>query len=132
MARGPMRQVCQTCRDGDEFVDIEIEGPGLWRYSCSSPAHGDSSYSWLSTGRSPLDGAGHDGLSEQLGVYDALLRCFSAEEPYIEYGVIEPRHAVANPGEYTLPVRPYAHTPAALDRGEAAEHPPPPSTGGGP
>src|SRR3546814_1912982 len=78
MARGPMRQVCQTCRDGDEFVDIEIEGPGLWRYSCSSPAHGDSSYFWLSTGRSPLDGAGHDGLSEQLGIYDALLRCFSA------------------------------------------------------
>ncbi|MGQ0831445.1 MAG: hypothetical protein ACT4OV_07185 [Microthrixaceae bacterium] len=122
MARGPMRQVCQTCRDGDDFVTWEVEGPGLWRYSCASPVHGESGYSWLSTGRSPLDGAGHDGLSEELGIYDALLRCLTPGETYIEYGIVEYRYAVANPGEYKHLVKLYDHTQAALDRGEGLEY----------
>ena len=62
MARGPQRQVCPLGADDDpEFVSWAVEAPGLWRYSCTNPTHPDG-YSWLTTGRDPLAGAGRCGV----------------------------------------------------------------------
>jgi hypothetical protein len=122
MAAAPMRQVCQTCTDADEYVTWEIEGPGLFRYTCSGPSHGADPYWWLSTGRSPLDGAGHEGLSTELGIYDDLLRCFDPAEPYIEYGIVEYRYATANPVPYQRLVWTYDHVQAARDAGRSIDY----------
>lgn len=112
-----MRQECQICVDRDEFVKWEIEGPGLWRYTCTGPDHGPDGYSWLSTGRGALDGAGHEGICDEIGMYDALLRCFSPGEGYIEYGIVEYRYAIANVDDYHYLVRLYSHVQDARNKG---------------
>jgi hypothetical protein len=110
MARGPQRQVCKLCAlDDDEYVSWEVEAPGLWRYTCTNPSHREG-YSWLTTGKDPLAGAGHDGLSNDLGIYEDLLACFTIGERFVEYGVVEHRYAVANPGNYKHIVGLYSHT----------------------
>lgn len=121
MAASPMRQVCQICTDGDEFVATEIEGPGLFRYTCASPVHGPDGYSWLSTGRGVLDGAGHEGICAELGIDDDLLACFKPDEPFIEYGIVEYRYATANPDSYHHLVRLYSHVQDARNRGTAID-----------
>src|SRR5262245_25146624 len=96
MARQPHRQVCPLCAlDDDDLVTWDVEGPGLWQFTCVNPAHGE--YSWLTTGRDALSTGGHEGLSEELGLYDDLLHCFAVGDPLLEYGIVEFRYATAYP-----------------------------------
>lgn len=112
MAKQPHRQVCPLCAlDANDLVTWDVEGPGLWRFTCVAcvnPAHDD--YSWLTTGRDALSTGEHDGLSAELGLYDDLLRCFTPGEALIEYGVVECRYATSNPAAYKHIVGLYSHT----------------------
>lgn len=101
------RQVCIACSYSDD-VTGEIEASGLWRYTCTSDVHPEP-YIWLNTNKGNLP-AGHDGLSEQLGIYDDLLGCFTAGEPFLEYGIVEHRYATNHPDKYKHLVSLYSHT----------------------
>lgn len=108
----PVRQVCPHCgHDDPENLTWEVEGPGLWRYRCVDPSHGDP-YDWLTTGKDALSGvgAGGDGLADQLGIYDDLLACFTPDGPLLEYGVVEYLYATENPAAYRDLVNRYSHT----------------------
>lgn len=109
MPRRPPRQVCQLCLDDEEYLAWDVEGPGLWRYTCANPVHPDG-HAWLTTGGDPIGAGGQDGISHQLGLYDDLLTCVISGEAYVEYGVIEHRYAVANPDTYKHIVGLYSHT----------------------
>jgi hypothetical protein len=101
------KQVCVVCSYGDDVI-AEVEAPGLWRYTCTSEVHPEP-HSWLSTNKGNAP-PGQDGLSHRLGIYDALLGCFTAGEPLLEYGVVEYRYAVNNPNAYKQLIGLYSHT----------------------
>jgi hypothetical protein len=110
MAARPQRQVCPTCTvDDDDLLAWEVEGPGLWRYTCSNNRP-DHPFTWLTTGRDRLNESGHEGLSNELGIYDDLLSCFTAGDPWLEYGVVEYRYAKTNQQAYKHLVELYSHT----------------------
>jgi hypothetical protein len=93
----------------DDDITWEVEGPGLWRFTCANPAHGES-YSWLTTGRDRHTESGNEGICNDLHLYEDLLRCVIPGEAYLEYGVIEYRYALANPETYKKLVSTYSHT----------------------
>lgn len=61
-------------------------------------------------GGDPITGGGHDGISHQLGLYGDLLATFTRSEPYLEYGIVEFRYAIANLANYKHIVSLYSHT----------------------
>lgn len=109
MSTRPSRQVCPLCaQDDDEFLTWEPIAPGLWQVTCTSPLHPEP-YRWQTTGVGVLDASGHEGLCHQLGVYETLLGTFVPGEPFVEYGIVEHRFALAAPHAYRVLVDTYNH-----------------------
>lgn len=105
-------QVCPFCADADAVSRIPI-GDGLWRYTCSyvrkhvQPAP----YSWDGSDDERLaEDSGGTGLAEELGLYDDLLCCLVAGEPWIEYGIVEHRLGQLQPKTYAELLERYGHT----------------------
>ena len=108
------RQVCPICAS-DEDYSVEVEGPGLWRLTCAR-ARSDHPYSWVTTGQGALDHSGEDGVAASLGLYDDLLAVISHTDPWLEYGIVEYRYALAVPDTYRHLVDQYGHVAIAPKR----------------
>ena len=103
-----IRQVCPLCASDEDYV-AEIEGPGLWRLTCTGGPSSTHPYTWVTTGQGPFDHTEQDGLSTAYGLYDDLLAVISHTDPWMEYGIIEYRYALAQPDTYAQIVDRYGH-----------------------
>lgn len=108
----PPRQVCPLCANDDE-VELRSDGPDLWTFVCRN-GHPVDPYEWSPTPVEP-GGEAPTGITAELGLYDALLRCVHPGE-WVEYGVVEFRLAVAEPDTYKRLLELYGHASIAPTR----------------
>jgi hypothetical protein len=105
------RQICPLC-SSDEYI-TEVEGPGLWRLTCTEGSTRDHPFSWVTTAQGPFDHTAQDGISAELGLYNDLLGVVRRNGPWLEYGIVEYHYAVAHPVTYSRIVKDYGHVALA-------------------
>jgi hypothetical protein len=94
----PPAQVCPLCGH-DDVVSIVPGGDSEnWLYVCTGTTHKDP-YNWTVAIPSAFAG-GREGVTAELGLYDDLLRCVRAEDPWVEHGIVEYRYSRLNPKVY--------------------------------
>jgi hypothetical protein len=107
----PAHPMCPLCVLDQDHVSTTYVGDGVWLHTCDNPkVHGDKPFSWQETPDGSLDDLEYGGLTEEWGVYDDLLACFTPGEPFLEYGIIEHRYKHKNPERYAFLVDRYKHT----------------------
>lgn len=104
----PPSVVCPLCGTQD---DLETPTPlpdGAWQFVCRG-FHQPSPYGFETSADQKL--APHpEGLAAELGLWEDLPKLLSVGEPWVEYGIVEYRYALAHPVEYGMLVEKYGHT----------------------
>jgi hypothetical protein len=96
----PPRLVCPLCAR-DEVSIMPVGDGTLWRYTCL-----EDGYSWDK--KVELESTGYGGIMDDLGLFDDLPLCLSAEV-YAEHGVIEDAYKRLRPARYAEIVGIYGH-----------------------
>jgi hypothetical protein len=114
----PTTITCNECFYADD-VTCEVNYlTGQWDYQCSSKAHGESPHIWsVDPPKAGNYAAPRDGEMADLGVYDDLLLCVHADDPWLEYGVVEDRYRRQRPDTYASLVAKYSHSARNAIRG---------------
>lgn len=99
----PALQVCPVCGYDDEVKTFKVDDD--WVMTCEYQAH--PPYEWRPAGQYARTLSYRTGIGEELGVYDTLLECVTAE--MTEYGIIEHLFAQADPASYAALVKRYKH-----------------------
>ena len=103
------RQVCQLCGHDDELTVMPIGDGREWSFVCHKGRHHAAPYAWEARAEPP--GAGRSGVMADLGLFDDLLACVRAGEPWLEHGVVEHRYKLLRPTVYFDELLPlYGHT----------------------
>src|SRR4051812_1918410 len=87
--------ICPLCALQDE-LEYTFLGDGAWAITCYGH---DPSYEFSSSSDNELLG-GAGGVAEEFGLAELLLASLRGDGAYEEYGIIEYRFGLANPGEY--------------------------------
>lgn len=103
----PPPQVCKLCAHDDD-ITVMVAPDGSWQFTCAAKTGHTDLYSW-SVSVAPLGLTYREGLGEELGVYDDLLACFHDNDPWMEYGVVEYRYKVQQPGAYGVLLKRFGH-----------------------
>jgi hypothetical protein len=82
----PPPQVCKLCGYDDNVSLSPLGDPGVWSYVCAGGRAHVEPYEWQVPVEDPMLGI-CDGIRAELGVYDDLLVCVHAGEPWVEYGI---------------------------------------------
>jgi len=113
----PAMPMCPLCVLDQDHLTTTYAGDGVWMHSCDNPAmHPDAPFIWQETPGGHLDDLEYGGLSDEWGVYEDLRECFTAGEPFLEYGIVEYRYKHVNPSRYAFLVERYGHTRIAPSR----------------
>lgn len=113
----PMMEVCPLCGDDYDVAPDAVPsgdaGVGLRPFRCSHRSHGPDGYVWLAaplglSGKGSSGGA-ELGLAEELGLYEILPALLVADEPWVEYGIVERRLREAEPEVFAELVERYGH-----------------------
>jgi len=117
MAR-PTTIPCEKCFFTQDVTQEVNYLTGMWDYACSNPVHGETPYIWSVIPPSNAEtSASRDSFLDGLGIYDDLLLCIHAGDPWLEYGVIEDRYRRDNPDEYAQLIEKYSHSARNSTRG---------------
>lgn len=107
-----MIQTCPTCHFADDVTYTKTGGEFV--YTCDNPKHGP--ISWRKPATNPATNA-REGYLIEHGVYGDLLSCVRADDPWLEYGVVEHRYRILRPQTYATLVRSYSHAARNAARG---------------
>jgi hypothetical protein len=89
-----MIQVCPLCADADDVEMLPLDA-GAIEYTCTRTGRhpGHSPYVWVGHREgSALLEDGREGPAFELGMLDDLLACVPADDPWLEYGIVERRY----------------------------------------
>jgi hypothetical protein len=103
----PPKQVCPLCGDDEGVSVLPDPESGGWRFTCAPAQHHADPYAWTVDIPSPFEG--RDGVTAELGLYDHLPDLVAAQDPWLEYGVVEHRYKEAHPDVYAELLRLYGH-----------------------
>ena len=118
MTNYPTTIMCNKCFRADD-VTFEVNFLTVkWDYQCGGAIHGETPYVWsVEPTKAGNYAAPRDGELADLGVYDDLLLCIRADDPWLEYGVIEDRYRNLRSDTYASLVAKYSHSARNAIRG---------------
>lgn len=111
----PKRQVCPLCGIDDDVTWMPHGDGSRWDFICSGDDGHETPYTWLV--KEDAEFEGRSGVMAELGIYDDLLECLRAGEPWVEHGVVEHRYKLLRPDVYFGELLPrYGHVAIAPTR----------------
>lgn len=110
----PTKPVCALCGVDDDVETVHL-GDGVWQHICRGRHH-DESRVWNESTAQGVDALQLDGLAYEWGLYDDLPRCVVADEPMVEYGIVEHRYRLLNPVRYGALTRTPSSVPGTTRR----------------
>lgn len=108
MAKIPPSRVCPLCGHQDHLDPALSLPDDTWLFTCRGP-HEPTPYDFLVAEDKKVVGY-PEGFAAELGLYDVLPDLLVDDEPFVEYGVVEYRYALAHPDGYRQVVDRYGHT----------------------
>lgn len=99
-------EVCPRCAETDD-IERSTTPDAVTLLTCHNPRH--APFTWPEYVE-PEGTQGREGLGEELGIYEDLPATLRADEPVVEYGILEYRYALAHPSEYGQLIDRYSHT----------------------
>lgn len=108
--------VCPLCALQDDLDPPTLLADDVWQFVCRGHhKDGPSPYAFeVSSKKEVWHESG--GLATELGLWEDLPAALVPGEPFVEYGVVEYRYAVAHPAEYRMLVDTYGHTSSGPKR----------------
>jgi hypothetical protein len=104
------RAICPLCTH-DEEVTLKSATANGWIYTCSKGRnHPVPSEPFEFHGSKDLLASKNDGIMARLGLFEDLLHCVKAGEPWVEHAIVEHRFKEQYPNTYFRELLPqYAH-----------------------
>lgn len=91
----PPPQVCPLCGHDDDVNVVPSGSDTEWLFACTNHA---PPYNWAVPHE--VHHTGREGITAELGLYDDLLLCIEAGDPWVEHGIVEYRYRQLRPAIY--------------------------------
>ncbi|HUR78558.1 MAG TPA: hypothetical protein VMZ22_11460 [Acidimicrobiales bacterium] len=117
----PVTIPCTSCFRADEVTAVVKDGK--WVYTCTD--HRPEPHVWIVDPPEPpakktapkVSPASPARYLESVGANEVLAACLRADDPWVEYGVVEDRFRRAEPELYAHLVETYSHSARSAERG---------------